>query len=75
MTIQYCVLISWTMIHTIIVKRVSAGEDHSPEVVEIEEHTPLKFQIYNTQHTHIAVSYGVMLIQVSTCVGCPMVHK
>ena len=60
----------------IIVKRVSAGDDHSPEAVEIEEHIPLKFQIYNTQHTHIAVSYGVMLIiQVSTCVGCPMAHK
>ena len=57
-------------------KRVSAGDDHSPEAVEIEEHSPLKFQIHNTQHTHIAVSYGVMLIiQVSTCVGCPMAQK
>ena len=62
--------------HIIIVKRVSAGDDHSPEAVEIEEHTPLKFQIYNIHNTHIAVSYGVMLIiQVSTCVGCPMAHK
>ena len=49
---------------------------HSAEAVEIEEHSPLKFQIYNTQRTHIAVSYGAMLIiQVSTCVGCPMAHK
>ena len=38
--------------HIIIVKRVSAGDDYSPEAVEIEEHTPLKFLIYNTQHTH-----------------------
>ena len=58
----------------IIVKRVSAGDDHSPEAVGMEEHTPLKFQIYNTQHG--GKFYGVMLIiQVSTCVGCPMAHK
>ena len=57
----------------IIVKRGSAGDDHSPEAVEIEEHTPPKFQLYNTQHTHI--SYGMMIIiQASTCVGCPMAH-
>ena len=36
----------------IIVKRGLAGDDHSPEAVEIEEHAPLKFQLYNTQHTH-----------------------
>ena len=49
----------------IIVKRGSAGDDHSSEAVEIEEHLPLKFQLYNAQHTHI--SYGVMLIiQAST---------
>ena len=53
MAIQYCVLTSWTLIHThiIIVKRVSSGDDHFPEAVEIDEHIPLKFQIYNTQHT------------------------
>ena len=32
--------------------------------------------IQYTTHTHIAVSFGVMLIiQVSTCVCCPMAHK
>ena len=33
-----------------IVKRV--GDDHSPEAVEIEEHTPPKFQIY-TKYTYL----------------------
>ena len=36
----------------IIVKRGSAGDDHFPEAVEIEEHTPLRCQLYSTQHTH-----------------------
>ena len=40
----------------IIVKRGSAGDDHSPEAVEIKEHTPLKFQllVYTIHNTHIA---------------------
>ena len=38
--------------HIFRVKRV--GDDHSPEAVEIEEHTPLKFQIY-TKYTYLYV--------------------
>ena len=37
--------------HIITVKKVSSGDDHFHEAVEIDEHIPLKFQIYNTQHT------------------------
>ena len=58
----------------IIVERGSAGDDHSPEAVEIEEHRPLKFQLYNTQHTH-KLCCDVNNTGQYMCIGCPMAHK
>ena len=64
----------------IIVKRGSAGDDHSPEAVEIKEHTPLHevstILVYTIHNTHIAKLWcDVNNIQASTGVGCPMAHK